>query len=1272
MKNVYNNCIILILKIELIEFIYPNLILNNIIGLGGDNFRYNHFSFNANEDMIIDSSSYPTSSERIFFGLKNNGKFVFKDIYYSIFLENDETRYEGESYFITLTNNNEDENERKELLCDISKYNCLELYDLNNNESKKYSITENFGNIISNSFTIMKMPDESFYYYILTCIIQDSDSTDSYYLKNYKIYFSNDGYNINELYSKKAISQKVSSCFYTVNLNYICFYFNENTTLSLIVFNSDISELKELNLHHPTIYFEDIFFKGIHLKGEIGFFIYFKERDIGYPVMSLLEYDNINNEIKIYNNFYEININKTTFNKESMLNDIIRLNDFQICYISTSWYKTTFSFVVFTLYKDDTLINIRYYEIKLWENYSMKLFLDLRGSLYKNFISIIFSNCLQEDCNYNSDLHYSSLIILNYPNNTDNSLDIISELYYTNKKIDNGFIFNFEGTLIIENNLFGYVYKGTKILNYPNDIHLKNITNQNIIEFNSILSIGENISLYFNSLNNYEIKNYTIEYAYILKEPDYDDINNNNYLTYIDDSYGNKIEDEKNYYKYYEYIGKSSNFTIIISDNIKTNCNDLCDLCFINYTCITCRYNYDFINNIKTCLSNSIIHLNKEIICDNNPSILCLEEDIDRLLKNIETFNIIQTNSGKTINIYNSEENLENLKMAYKNISFIYLGECSEKLKKSYNLPLDTKLYILGINSPFCNDSSPINDYIFEIFLENGTQLKDLSVCNDVEVYILPYIKNKEAIKFDKSIEFYNLGYNIYNKSDIFYTDNCAPASDEGNDITLSDRMKFYYPNVSICNEGCEYNDMDIENERIVCKCYLGSNDSNIEDDDVESNEDYLDYFLSLINYKIILCYKLFITFSSFYNNFGFYTSFITLIIRFILMNIFWIKSPRKFRLIFYNNIPNLFSSQQFLKKKEEKKENSSFKQDNKRSSLNNYNILKNINSYPPNRRKNNINIMKFKDSHNISLKTISSDNMLYFKSSEEFEKKENIQNIYNNKLINISENKNNSKKPNFYNNNNIHVVDEDEQLTIDFNFKHLIDINDNDVNKEEINNVPYTQALRVDKRNIFQIFISVIKNEIGFLNLYFYKNPYSHFSLDISIYLFELLLDLTMNCILYSDDVVSEKYNNNGELSMVTTLTLSIVSGVISSFIVFIISYLVNYVEIIEAIINNVKDKKYYYFNVIRFFKYIKVKLGVYYLFEFIVIIFMTYYLFIFCTVYHETQGSILINYVTGAFISLITSVGIAIIISLLRIISIKYKNVRLFNISKYLYEHF
>ena len=59
--------------------------------------------------------------------------------------------------------------------------------------------------------------------------------------------------------------------------------------------------------------------------------------------------------------------------------------------------------------------------------------------------------------------------------------------------------------------------------------------------------------------------------------------------------------------------------------------------------------------------------------------------------------------------------------------------------------------------------------------------------------------------------------------------------------------------------------------------------------------------------------------------------------------------------------------------------------------------------------------------------------------------------------------------------------------------------------------------------------------SKIGLLNLFCNRSPYIHLSLTISIYLFELLLDLTLNCFLYTDDVVSEKYHNNGSLSMFT-----------------------------------------------------------------------------------------------------------------------------------------
>ena len=95
-----------------IKLILSELLLNNIIRLGDKGFGYNHFSFNSNGDMIIDSEAYSISNERRFFGLKKNGRFYFKDsnnketAYYSMNVENDNKgRIEGESFLIKISSN---------------------------------------------------------------------------------------------------------------------------------------------------------------------------------------------------------------------------------------------------------------------------------------------------------------------------------------------------------------------------------------------------------------------------------------------------------------------------------------------------------------------------------------------------------------------------------------------------------------------------------------------------------------------------------------------------------------------------------------------------------------------------------------------------------------------------------------------------------------------------------------------------------------------------------------------------------------------------------------------------------------------------------------------------------------------------------------------------------------------------------------------------------------------------------------------------------------
>ena len=140
----------------------------------------------------------------------------------------------------------------------------------------------------------------------------------------------------------------------------------------------------------------------------------------------------------------------------------------------------------------------------------------------------------------------------------------------------------------------------------------------------------------------------------------------------------------------------------------------------------------------------------------------------------------------------------------------------------------------------------------------------------------------------------------------------------------------------------------------------------------------------------------------------------------------------------------------------------------------------------------------------------------------------------------------------------------------------------------------------------------------------------------------------------------------------MITSLTLSIISNIVSSIIVFIISKLADYIEIVELILKYVQYKKMYLMNIQRLLKYIRIRLGIFFSFELILTLLMTYYLFIFCTVYHQSQGSIMANYFIGIGISLATSVGLTIIISLLRFLSIKYHNNKLFNLSKYIYDHF
>jgi hypothetical protein len=246
------------------------------------------------------------------------------------------------------------------------------------------------------------------------------------------------------------------------------------------------------------------------------------------------------------------------------------------------------------------------------------------------------------------------------------------------------------------------------------------------------------------------------------------------------------------------------------------------------------------------------------------------------------------------------------------------------------------------------------------------------------------------------------------------------------------------------------------------------------------------------------------------------------------------------------------------------------------------------------------------------------------------------------------------------------------ERKTVDKNYSHLILNYNDDVEHKQLNEIPYTQAIRIDNRNFLKIFGTVLANKIEIINIFYYRDENVHLSLSLSIYIFSLLLDLTLNCFLYTDDVVSEKYHNNGELEFFTSLSLSFMSNIFSGIIVYVIAKLTQFSEFLEIIKNEVLDKSHYLMNIIRFKRITKLKMISFFVIQIIFIILMVYYLTIFCIVYHRTQKSILVNYLYGVSESLGISFGISIIITVIRVLALKYKLRSLYNASKYIYDKF
>ena len=597
---------------------FSNSEIDNIIRIGDETYIYFQFSTNTNGDMVIDLSSDSSNSAvyavRRFYGLKKNGRYYFNkdnvDTPYFT-LTSTITSYKkinSVSYFIQLST----DNFGKECIFSLSKgSSTVDIYDLDNEEiTTSLSLVfsrKNIKSIVNTLFKSKYQPDQNYYYYILA--YSTNQNPDIFLVR--KEYFEST--TIQQIHDSNyngptCTNNNIVSCFETSEYNIVCLFQNSNYQLEIYGYSQTSDQgITEDTLVDTTIGSEaEIFFKCIHYKDEIGVFIYYLSESSTYPIISFKQYTPGTGASSYKNYFDLIELNKKTdFNPGTLLNDIIKLSDDKICIASASSSKNLLYLVILNLFEDDTKMLISYFSVNLLE-LNHNIYNNIKLYLYNNFITFGFNHCLTSSCG-DTDAHYSSMIIFNYPNisSSETNLDLIEYLSQNNNDIGSLNI-NLAENFVIQNNIFGYETSSTKIMSISENLNVYYKTNKTTILENYIIPTDAFIKISLDESSYTNGKTYSIEYAPIAKTSTF-----GNYITNAED-YDfinfNGINEVEEYYSENEYIGKSLYYSININteDTLSSDgcTTEQCLLCYSSNKekCVACNDGYYYSESESKCI----------------------------------------------------------------------------------------------------------------------------------------------------------------------------------------------------------------------------------------------------------------------------------------------------------------------------------------------------------------------------------------------------------------------------------------------------------------------------------------------------------------------------------------------------------------------------------------------------------------------------------------------------------------------------------------------
>ena len=287
------------------------------------------------------------------------------------------------------------------------------------------------------------------------------------------------------------------------------------------------------------------------------------------------------------------------------------------------------------------------------------------------------------------------------------------------------------------------------------------------------------------------------------------------------------------------------------------------------------KYQYDG-ECYKQCPNN--LEDNNFICVDNNIDICSLskKEIIEIILKNEEISKEELDNYGKIYakEFFYTDNHIslfiyKDYEIAfYKNylcisdlnldIPRIDLGNCYQKIQKKYEINDNLIIEVISQRKKDINYPIIISFNVFSPY--HGSHLDIKNVCEDegidVQEDISMKIEDKE--KYNLITYLSQQNKDVFNLSSDFYKDICYYfESPIKKDISLKDRVKIFFPNISFCENGCTIKSINATSMKAECDCKI----NNIFNDNPLSNNAFyktqlgdIEELISQINIEILKC----------------------------------------------------------------------------------------------------------------------------------------------------------------------------------------------------------------------------------------------------------------------------------------------------------------------------------------------------------------------------------------------------------------------------------